>query len=135
MPGASPLRKFLAGAIAGAFGAFTGNPFNVLKLKLMAKKDGKARVKDLTKEIWDNQGLNGFYVGFQSSVLRAMVINASQMGVYDLSKSWMISTFALEGLTLQFFASLLSGFFICFNSAPIDMVQVKLTTQSTVKEE
>jgi solute carrier family 25 uncoupling protein 8/9/solute carrier family 25 protein 14/30 len=77
VPGASPLRKFLAGAIAGAFGAFTGNPFNVLKLKLMACKDGKMTAKDLIKEIWDNQGINGFYVGFQSSVLRAMVINAS----------------------------------------------------------
>ena len=75
--GASPLGKFLAGAIAGAFGAFTGNPFNVIKLKLMANKDGDAKVKDLIKEIWDNQGLKGFYTGFKSSVLRAMVINAS----------------------------------------------------------
>ena len=63
VPGASPLRKFLAGAIAGAFGAFTGNPFSVLKLKLMAYKDGNKTVKDLIKEIWDNQGVKGFYVG------------------------------------------------------------------------
>lgn len=62
-PGASPLRKFLAGAIAGAFGAFTGNPFNVLKLKLMAYKDGNKTSQDFIKEIWNNQGLKGFYVG------------------------------------------------------------------------
>ena len=48
---ASPLRKFLAGALAGAVGSFTGNPFNVIKLRMMASKDSRTP-GDLIKEVW-----------------------------------------------------------------------------------
>ena len=38
-PGAGFLRKFLAGALAGAIGSCAGNPFDVLKTKMMADKE------------------------------------------------------------------------------------------------
>ena len=37
-PGSSFLKKFLAGAIEGAIGSCTGNPFDVIKQKMMANK-------------------------------------------------------------------------------------------------
>lgn len=37
---ASPLKKFLAGAIAGAVGSLFGNPFDLLKVKMMSNKTG-----------------------------------------------------------------------------------------------
>ena len=40
-PGASFLQKFLAGAIAGAIGCTAGNPFDILKTKMMADKEAK----------------------------------------------------------------------------------------------
>ena len=64
-----------------------------------------------------------------------MIMNATQMGVYDIIKSWIIATFGFEGLLMQFCASTIAGFFLCVNSGPIDMIMVKLTTQSTIKEE
>ena len=47
----SPLLKFLAGALAGACGSLVGNPFNVIKLKLMANKDDRGP-GDIVKEVW-----------------------------------------------------------------------------------
>jgi len=35
-PGAGFLSKFLAGALAGALGSLAGNPFDVLKTRMMA---------------------------------------------------------------------------------------------------
>lgn len=130
----SPLLKFLAGALAGAVGSLVGNPFNVIKLKMMANKDERGPA-DYVKEVWQNQGIKGFYTGFGSSVIRAMIMNATQMGVYDIIKSWIIATFGFEGLLMQFCASTIAGFFLCVNAGPIDMIMVKLTTQSTIKEE
>ena len=40
-PGAGVLRKFLAGAIAGAVGCTAGNPFDILKTQMMADKESK----------------------------------------------------------------------------------------------
>lgn len=47
----SPLLKFLAGALAGAVGSLFGNPFNVIKLKMMANKDDRGPI-DIVKEVW-----------------------------------------------------------------------------------
>jgi hypothetical protein len=48
---ASPLKKFLAGAIAGAIGSLFGNPFDLLKVRMMADKDNKG-AKHIISDIW-----------------------------------------------------------------------------------
>jgi len=63
-PGSSFLRKFLAGALAGAIGSCFGNPFDLIKVKMMANKDDKVSFRSLVGEIWRNQGFFGFYAGF-----------------------------------------------------------------------
>lgn len=40
-PGAGFLRKFIAGALAGAVGCSAGNPFDILKTKMMSDKENK----------------------------------------------------------------------------------------------
>jgi len=50
---ASPLKKFLAGALAGAVGSCTGNPFNIIKVRMMASKDSRSP-SDIVKEVWTN---------------------------------------------------------------------------------
>ena len=76
----------MAGALAGAMGSCAGNPFDVIKVKMMANQNNKVTVRSIIKEIWVNQGFFGFYTGFESSVLRSMVLNAVKMSVYDTCK-------------------------------------------------
>ena len=85
-PGSSILRKFLAGAIAGAVGSCFGTPFDVMKVKAMASKNERVTIRSIASDIWINQGFFGFYAGFQSGVLRSMVLNAVKMSVYDTCK-------------------------------------------------
>merc|ERR1712086_458651 len=94
-PGAGFLRKFLAGALAGAIGSCAGNPFDVLKTKMMA-----------------------FYKGFNTNVIRAMVLNATKMACYDTIKGYLVASFALEGLLLQFCAAFSAGFFLTCTVSP-----------------
>jgi len=42
-PDSSNARKFLAGAIAGGIGSTVGNPFDVLKTRMMAYEGAEAR--------------------------------------------------------------------------------------------
>ena len=75
---ASPLRKFAAGAIAGAIGALVGNPFDLIKVRMIANKNGKGEgAGEIITDIYKNQGIFGFYTGFQTSVIKAMIKNAT----------------------------------------------------------
>merc|ERR1712086_944968 len=87
-PTAGFLRKFLAGALAGAIGSCAGNPFDVLKTKMMADKEapeGKG-LGAYAAEIKKAEGMMGFYKGFNTNVIRAMVLNATKMACYDTVK-------------------------------------------------
>lgn len=84
---ASMFKKFVAGAMAGAIGSLAGNPFDVLKTRMMANEGAESRgVAFFANEVYANQGMGGFYKGIQANVMRAMILNATKMACYDTCK-------------------------------------------------
>ena len=67
-------------------GSFVGNPFDVLKTLSQANKGKSAPLASLVGEMYQNQGIGGFYRGVEVNVMRACILNATKMGVYDLTK-------------------------------------------------
>ena len=127
--GAGFLRKFIAGALAGAIGSCAGNPFDVLKTKMMANKDSDDGLGKYASDIMRLEGIMGFYKGFNTNVIRAMVLNATKMACYDTIKGYLIASFALEGLLLQFCAAFASGFFLTLTVSPFDKCRTLLMNQ------
>jgi len=124
-------RKFLAGAIAGAIGSLAGNPFDVLKTRMMA--DGGADAPSIGKvarEINAGQGFAGFYKGIEANVMRAMILNATKMGCYDICKGHMKPYFK-DGIPLQFASAFSAGFFMTCTVAPFDIIRTRLMNQPT----
>lgn len=135
-PGAGFLRKFLAGAIAGAIGSCAGNPFDVLKTKMMADKDSDGKgLGEYAAEIKKAEGMMGFYKGFNTNVIRAMVLNATKMACYDSVKTYLVAAFALEGLLLQFCAAFTAGFFLTCTVSPFDKCRTLLMNQDSNNKE
>ena len=62
-PGAGMLSKFLAGALAGGIGSCFGNPFDVLKTRMMANEGADRGVGSFAKEVYEANGIGGFYKG------------------------------------------------------------------------
>ena len=122
-------RKFLAGALAGAIGSCAGNPFDVLKTKMMADKEGNKGLGETAGEVMRSEGIKGFYKGFNVNVMRAMVLNATKMACYDTCKAYIIAAFAVEGLLLQFMAAFTAGLFMTITVAPFDMCRTLLMNQ------
>ena len=86
-PDASVFKKFIAGAMAGGIGSCVGNPFDVLKTRMMAYEGAENRgFGYFAKDVYTNQGIGGFYKGIEANVMRAMVLNATKMGCYDICK-------------------------------------------------
>jgi len=76
------LKKFAAGCLAGAIGSLVGNPFDVLKTRMMASTEGTSFGAE-AKSLMDSQGVAGFYRGIDANISRAMVLNGTKMACYD----------------------------------------------------
>ncbi len=71
--------KFTAGSAAGAIGSVVGNPFDVLKTRLMATEGRKPiGMLGAAKSLYKQMGWGGFYRGIQANVLRACVLNGKE---------------------------------------------------------
>ena len=76
------LKKFAAGCLAGAIGSLVGNPFDVLKTRMMASTEGTSFGAE-AKSLMESQGVAGFYRGIDANISRAMVLNGTKMACYD----------------------------------------------------
>jgi len=124
--------KFSAGSAAGAIGSVVGNPFDVIKTRMMAS-EGKIAPSFLStiKEIYQNNRLPGFYKGLQANVMRACVLNGTKMACYDQIKYAIIKSGIIpSGIPTQFCAAFGAGFFMATTVAPFDMIRTQLMSQN-----
>jgi len=125
-------KKFLAGSAAGAIGSLAGNPFDVLKTKMMttAGKEVPSIVKT-AGDLFSNQGIGGFYRGIDSNIARAMVLNGTKMACYDQTKGIVVEMTGLSktALPTQFLSAVAAGFFMTCTVSPFDMVRTRLMNQ------
>jgi hypothetical protein len=118
--------KFAAGSLAGAIGSVVGNPFDVVKTRMMAN-EGAHKISFLSTL----QNTNGLYKGLQANMMRACVLNGTKMACYDEIKQAITKTNVIpSGIPTQFCAAFGAGFFMASTVAPFDMVRTKLMNQS-----
>jgi len=72
------IMKMISGSMSGLIGSFFGNPADVLRTRMMANKDGISLV-DCGKEIYQYQGVGGFYRGVTATMGRAGLNNGVKM--------------------------------------------------------
>lgn len=123
--------KFGVGSLAGAIGSTAGNPFDVLKTRMMTS-EGKAQpsLGSAARELYTARGMAGFYRGLEANIMRAMVLNGTKMACYDVIKGMIKDSKAVPGgLVTDFMAAFSAGFFMACTVAPFDMVRTRLMNQ------
>lgn len=126
------LKKFAAGSAAGALGSLAGNPFDVLKTKMMASAGKEVpSIGKTAKELFASQGIGGFYRGIDSNIARAMVLNGTKMACYDQSKGYVVAATGLpkNHILVQFMSAVAAGFFMTCTVSPFDMIRTRLMNQ------
>lgn len=126
------LLKFSAGSLAGALGSTVGNPFDVLKTRMMAS-EGKEppALGKAAADLYKQQGIKGFYRGLDANVMRAMVLNGTKMACYDQISSIFVDQMGMspKSMGTQFLSAFGAGFFMACTVAPFDMVRTTLMNQ------
>lgn len=135
-PDAPASMKFLAGAITGAVGSVAGNPFDVLKTLSQTNKGTSVPLMSLVGQMHRDRGVSGFYRGVQVNIMRAITLNATKMGVYDISKGYVVDTtgWKRNSAKTAFCSSFLAGFFMSVTVSPFDRVRTALMNQPTNKK-
>jgi len=131
------LLKFTAGSSAGAIGSFFGNPFDVLKTKMMTNQNYLNKtptIYNTASNLYQLQGVGGFYRGIQANIMRAMVLNGTKMACYEECKDIIKKNFCLIGIPLQFLSAVCAGFFMTCTVGPFDMIRTQLMNQPLDKK-
>lgn len=123
--------KFLSGSASGAIGSLVGNPFDVMKTRMMTSEQKGQPIGKIFRQILNENGVGGLYKGLQANIMRAMVLNGTKMGVYDQCKLLLIKKGIVKkkGLFLEFMSSFTAGFFMTCTVAPFDKVRSLLMNQ------
>jgi len=123
--------KFLAGSAAGGIGSIVGNPFDVIKTRMMAF-EGRVQPSFWSTliDLYGLEKLRGFYKGLQANVMRACVLNGTKMACYDQIKHFIVQANIIpSGIPTQFCAAFGAGFFMATTVAPFDMIRTQLMSQ------
>jgi len=123
--------KFLAGAITGGVGSIIGNPFDVCKTLAQTNTDKGMTLTGLVGNLFKEQGIGGFYRGLEVNIMRACILNATKMGVYDITKGFVSQSFGWDRKDIKctFASAFVAGFFMTVTVAPSDMIRTKLMNQ------
>ncbi|CAH2044183.1 unnamed protein product, partial [Iphiclides podalirius] len=124
--------KAVLGIAAGAIGSFVGTPAEVALIRMTA--DGRLpkeqrrnykNVADALMRIIKEEGVLKLWRGATPTVVRAMVVNAAQLGTYSQARE-MFVTYVPDGVFLHFCASMASGLVTTIASMPVDIIKTKI---------
>ncbi|KAL3915783.1 MAG: hypothetical protein SGILL_005482 [Bacillariaceae sp.] len=132
-PDAPAYMKFFAGALTGAIGSIAGNPFDVLKTLSQTNRGESIPLSTLVGQMHKDAGMSGFFRGLNVNIMRAIVLNATKMGVYDVAKGKVVDStgWSRKDPRTAFCSSFLAGFFMTCTVAPFDRIRTKLMNQPT----
>jgi solute carrier family 25 oxoglutarate transporter 11 len=132
--------KVVAGCTAGAVGAMVGTPAEVALIRLMAdgrlppeqRRNYKGAFHALYR-ISKDEGILTLWRGWRPTVIRAMILNAAQLGVYAQSKQMLLSTrWFKDDIITHFIASVISGFWCTVVSIPVDITKTRLQNMKVI---
>eukprot|EP00741_Cyanophora_paradoxa_P003105 tig00000670_g3014.t1 len=134
--GPAPMyKRFLAGALSGAAGAVSCNPFEIVKTRMQAQ-GGTGHQHNYTG-IWSafgsivqKEGLKGLYRGSGASVLRSSLATGINLPVYGILKERIAAQKVVkDGPVVDALASLFASFFVALAINPVDVVRTRLFNQ------
>lgn len=133
-PPLSFLQKGVAGLTAGAFGAVIGSPADLTLVRMQA--DGKLppaqrrnyrNVFHGLSSIVKEDGIKALWLGSSTTVVRAMIVTASQLAAYDQIKEILIrDTGMADAPPTHMLGGFLAGFVAACTSNPVDVVKTRV---------
>ena len=126
--------KMLYSISAGFFGSLTGNPADLILVRLqldstlpVEKQRGYKNFSDAFVKIVKNEGVRELWRGASPTVVRAMVLNFGMLGPFDEIKERLNRYYGVKDtIKVRLIASACAGFLCSFFSLPFDNAKTKM---------
>ncbi|XP_035244869.1 solute carrier family 25 member 34 [Anguilla anguilla] len=137
---AAPGGSLLAGATAGALGAFIASPAYLVKTHLQAQtvetiavghQHNHQGVSNAFATIYQREGLLGLWRGVNGAVPRVMVGSACQLATFSSAKEWVAQSqwFNPNSWLIALTAAMISGVAVTITMTPFDVISTRLYNQ------
>ncbi|KAJ3808002.1 mitochondrial carrier [Lentinula lateritia] len=141
----SSIQLLAAACLAGGLGGIAGNPADILLVRMTSDvikpqehRFNYSNALSGLANLAQQEGFKGMARGLGTNVTRAMLMNASQVGSYDLFKSSLLNKtipvldYRLhDSLALHTLASLLAGTFATTVCSPADVLRTRVMTSTS----
>lgn len=143
---APPWKRMLAGSLCGVMGAFSCNPFELVKTRLQSQVSGTTStaighqhkytgvlsgLRDIVQR--DGAGLRGLYRGAVLSMGRSVIGSGTNLSSYSMIKEWLLVRRGWDdSWVLDMIAGLGSGVVACVFMNPVDVVRTRYYNQPYV---
>ncbi|KRY14676.1 Mitochondrial 2-oxoglutarate/malate carrier protein [Trichinella patagoniensis] len=132
--------KAAMGIGAGAVGAMVGTPAEISLIRMTADGQHPPHLRRNYKNVFDaifrivrEEGLFTLWRGCTPTVLRAMVVNATQLATYSQVKQKLLETKMMrDDLFCDFCSSMISGLATTITSMPVDIAKTRIQNMKTV---
>ncbi|XP_007536378.1 mitochondrial brown fat uncoupling protein 1 [Erinaceus europaeus] len=125
--------KISAGLTTGGVAVFIGQPTEVVKVRLQAQSHLhglKPRYTGTYNAYWvvaNTEGILGLWKGTSLSLTRNVIINCTELVVYDLMKEALVRRKVLaDDVPCHFVSALVAGFCTTALASPVDVVKSRI---------
>ncbi|XP_055073332.1 solute carrier family 25 member 34 [Misgurnus anguillicaudatus] len=137
---AVPGGSLIAGATAGALGAFFASPAYLVKTHLQAQtvkaiavghQHNHQGVSSAFVSIYQREGILGLWRGVNGAVPRVMVGSAAQLATFSSAKGWVTHAqwFSPHSWLTALTAAMISGVVVAITMTPFDVISTRLYNQ------
>ncbi|XP_030633417.1 solute carrier family 25 member 34 [Chanos chanos] len=137
---ATPGGSLIAGATAGALGAFIASPAYLVKTHLQAQtveaiavghQHKHQGVSNAFVSIYRREGVIGLWRGVNGAVPRVMVGSAAQLATFSSAKEWVsrYEWFSPNSWLVALTAAMISGVAVTITMTPFDVISTRLYNQ------
>ncbi|KZW01370.1 mitochondrial carrier [Exidia glandulosa HHB12029] len=127
----------LAGALSGAMGGMAGNPADVILVRMqgdlarpVGQRYGYANCFDGLVKIVRDEGPKALARGWGPNVIRASLMNASQLGSYDVFKGMLLGAGMKDDVRCHSIASFAAGTVATTVCSPADVIKSRIMNAS-----
>ncbi|XDV23151.1 hypothetical protein PO909_027853 [Leuciscus waleckii] len=135
-----PGGSLIAGAAAGALGAFVASPAYLVKTHLQAQtaaaiavghQHNHQSVSSALLSIYRREGVTGLWRGVNGAVPRVMVGSAAQLSTFSSAKDWVTRAqwFSPHSVLIALIAAMISGVAVSVTMTPFDVISTRLYNQ------
>ncbi|KAL6464217.1 hypothetical protein MHYP_G00265340 [Metynnis hypsauchen] len=135
-----PGGSMVAGALAGALGAFIASPAYLVKTHLQAQtvaaiavghQHNHQGVSSAFATIYRREGVIGLWRGVNGAVPRVMVGSAAQLATFSSAKQWVAhgQWFSPGSWLIALTAAMVSGIAVAITMTPFDVISTRLYNQ------